>query len=65
MGAKASAAATQPINITADQVRRARLTVAHFSQDAEDCARLLDVLGLDGPIVTRVSNSFPPATPIA
>jgi hypothetical protein len=28
------------------QVRRARLAVAHGATDAEDCAQLLDMLGL-------------------
>ena len=49
MGTKASAATTQPINITAEQVQRAQLTVARFSRDADDCALLLDMLGLDKP----------------
>ena len=32
--------------ISDDQVRRARLAVAHGAAGAEDCARLLDMLGL-------------------
>ncbi|EHK89237.1 hypothetical protein ACWGRK_04200 [Saccharomonospora azurea] len=32
--------------ISDDQVRRARLAVAHGARGAEDCARLLDMLGL-------------------
>ncbi|TCP40668.1 hypothetical protein EV191_1296 [Tamaricihabitans halophyticus] len=32
--------------VSDDQVRRARLSVAGSSLDAEDCARLLDMLGL-------------------
>ncbi|MBB4686701.1 hypothetical protein [Amycolatopsis jiangsuensis] len=32
--------------VSDDQVRRARLAVAHGALDAEDCAHLLDMLGL-------------------
>ncbi|MQA11335.1 MAG: hypothetical protein GEU98_22845 [Pseudonocardiaceae bacterium] len=32
--------------ITDDQVRRARLSVANSALDSEDCAQLLDMLGL-------------------
>lgn len=32
--------------VSDDQVRRARLTVARGATDAEDCAELLDMLGL-------------------
>lgn len=44
--------------VSDDQVRRARLAVAHGAEGAEDCARLLDMLGLapdgeDRPPVQR------------
>jgi len=32
--------------VSDDQVRRARIAVASGAQDAEDCAQLLDMLGL-------------------
>lgn len=32
--------------VSDDQVRRARLSVAHSALDADDCAQLLDMLGL-------------------
>jgi hypothetical protein len=39
---------TDSPRVSDDQVRRARLAVAASAIDAEDCARLLDMLGL-GP----------------
>ncbi|WP_091615680.1 hypothetical protein [Amycolatopsis saalfeldensis] len=36
-----------PFGLTPEQRRRCVRTVASRSTDAEDCARLLDVLGLD------------------
>ena len=36
----------EPARISADQVHRARLAVAHLALDANDCRTLLDMLGL-------------------
>lgn len=49
-----AAAALQPIQVDPGQIRRAQLAVARLASDAEDCAYLLDVLGLDIPDATRV-----------
>ncbi len=39
-----------PLRVSADQVKRARVVVARNATSAEDCRRLLDMLGLiDGP----------------
>ncbi|HEY0639439.1 MAG TPA: hypothetical protein VGD67_17470 [Pseudonocardiaceae bacterium] len=39
-----------PLRVSPDQVRRARVVVARNATDPEDCRRLLDMLGLiDGP----------------
>lgn len=39
-----------PLRVSADQVKRARVVVARNAADPEDCRRLLDMLGLiDGP----------------
>lgn len=35
--------------ITPDQHRRARLSIAHHAVDADDCAELLAMCGLDTP----------------
>jgi len=35
--------------ITPEQYRRARLSVAHHATDADDCAELLAMIGLDTP----------------
>lgn len=35
-----------PYRVTPEQVDRARLSVARSASDAEDCRRLLDMLGL-------------------
>lgn len=48
----------EPPRISDDQVRRARLAVAQGSLDVEDCAQLLEMLGLaptdqDRPPVQR------------
>jgi hypothetical protein len=40
------AAQAETPRVSDDQVRRARLAVAHGASDAEDCALLLDMLGL-------------------
>ena len=39
-----------PLHVSPDQVKRSRVVVARNATDAEDCRRLLDMLGLiDGP----------------
>ena len=39
-----------PLRVSADQVKRARVVVARNAVDPDDCRRLLDMLGLiDGP----------------
>lgn len=39
-----------PLRVSPDQVRRARVVVARNAYDSEDCRSLLDMLGLiDGP----------------
>ena len=37
---------TEPPRVSDDQVRRARLAVAQGALDVDDCAQLLDMLGL-------------------
>jgi len=44
-----SVAGMTPLTIAPEQIRRAQLTVAHNARDAEDCAHLLNMLGLDAP----------------
>ena len=39
-----------PLRVSPDQVKRARVVVARNATDHDDCRRLLDMLGLiDGP----------------
>ncbi|EHR63680.1 hypothetical protein [Saccharomonospora cyanea] len=45
-GVPAQRAAQESPRISDDQVRRARIAVAHGATGAEDCARLLEMLGL-------------------
>lgn len=44
-----TAAGSVPV-ITPEQYRRARLSVAHHAVDADECAELLAMIGLDGPV---------------
>lgn len=37
-------------NVATDMRRRARITVCHYAIDNDDAARLLAMLGLDGPL---------------
>lgn len=43
--------------LTPEQEQRARLAVAHYAENPEDCARLLDMLGLV-PKGTRLKSSI-------
>ncbi|CAM3071769.1 hypothetical protein SAXI111661_16725 [Saccharomonospora xinjiangensis] len=45
-GVPAQRAGRETPRISDDQVRRARLAVAHGATGAEDCAQLLEMLGL-------------------
>ncbi|OQO92985.1 hypothetical protein [Saccharomonospora piscinae] len=45
-GVPAQRAGHDAPRVSDDQVRRARLAVAHGATGAEDCAQLLDMLGL-------------------
>lgn len=47
-------ALTRGPDLAPEQIHRARLFVANQARDAEDCAELLDMLGLNGrPIRVR------------
>lgn len=46
-----------PNRVTPDQVQRARVVVARNAHDAEDCRRLLDMLGL-----LEGSDGIPPVS---